>query len=167
MSDLRSRQVAADFPSILTKLNHLSMQRMDASLQVHHGLANRSRRKICLQKRANDCRISGGLLRHADAQGAEELRHGLVCLACHLDGCFQFAELHFSERQKDVVLAWEIIKKCAFAYISSLGDVLDGGFQESFLGEKFERGAEKALADLRAAALPAIRSRLFSRSSDG
>src|SRR5882762_2056424 len=48
MGDLRSRQVVADFASILTKLNHLSMQSMDASLQVHHGLANRSRRKIGL-----------------------------------------------------------------------------------------------------------------------
>src|SRR5256885_16903534 len=69
MSDLRSRQVAADFPSILTKLNHLSMQGVDASLQVHHGLANRSRRKICLQKRANNGGGARGVLGHAKAEG--------------------------------------------------------------------------------------------------
>src|SRR5207302_11234825 len=75
MSDLRGRQVVADFAAILAKLNHLSMQGMDASLQVHHRLANRSRRKIGLQKRANDGGVARGLLRHADAEGAEELRH--------------------------------------------------------------------------------------------
>src|SRR2546430_17190392 len=69
MSDLRSRQVAADFPSILTKLNHLSMQGVDASLQVHHGLANRSRRKICLQKRANNGGGVGGGLGDGEAEG--------------------------------------------------------------------------------------------------
>ena len=70
MGNLRGRQVVADFASVLTKLNHLSMQSMDASLQVHHGLANRSRRKIGLQKRANDGGVARGLLGHADAQGA-------------------------------------------------------------------------------------------------
>src|SRR5437667_11326445 len=132
MSDLRGWQVVADFVAVLAELNHLSMQGVDPSLQVHHGLANRSRRKVSLKKRANDCRIAGGLLGHADAEGAEELRHGLVCLACHLDGCFQFAELHFSECQKDVILAREIIEKCAFAYVSRFGDVLDSSFKESF-----------------------------------
>src|SRR5438445_12587305 len=96
MSDLRSRQVAADFPSILTKLNHLSMQGVDASLQVHHGLANRSRRKICLQKRANNGGDARGFLGHAKAGGAEELRHGFGWLGCHLHGSMPCAELHFS-----------------------------------------------------------------------
>src|SRR6266404_6457919 len=116
---------------------------MDASLQVHHGLANRGRRKIGLQKRADDGGVARGLLRHADAKGAEELRHRLVRLAGHLDGRFQFAELHFPERQKDVVLARKIIEKSALAYVSSFGDVLDSSFKESLLGEKVERGAKK------------------------
>src|SRR5438876_840021 len=73
----------------------------------------------------------------------------------------------FPKRQKDVVLAWEIIEKGAFAHVSSLGDVLDGGFQEPFLGEKIERGAEKAFADFRAATLAAIRGRPWRRSGDG
>src|SRR2546430_17651027 len=74
MSDLRSRQVAADFPSILTKLNHLSMQGVDASLQVHHGLANRSRRKICLQKRANNGGVGRGVLGQSEGGGGGGLR---------------------------------------------------------------------------------------------
>src|SRR5437667_519336 len=167
IGDLRGWQVVADFAAVLAELNHLGMQGMDPSLQVHHGFANRSRRKVSLKKRANDCRIAGGLLGHADAQGAEELRHRFVYLASHLDGCFQFAELHLPKRQKNVVLARKIIEKGTFAYVSSFGDVLDGGFQESFLGEKIERGAEKAFADFRAAALAAIRGRPWRRSGDG
>src|SRR5438552_16248386 len=108
MSDLRSRQVAADFPSILTKLNHLSMQGVDASLQVHHGLANRSRRKICLQKRANNGGVARGFPGHANDEGAEELGHRRFCLASCSNRCFQFAELQLPEGRNDVDLAREI-----------------------------------------------------------
>ncbi len=104
--------------------------------------SNRSRRKISLKKRTNDGGVACRLLGHADTEGAEELRHRLVCLASHLDGRFQFAELHLSERQENVVLARKIIEECAFANVSSLSDVFHGGFKESFLGEEIERGAE-------------------------
>ena len=167
LGDLRGWQDAADFATVLTKLDHLGVQSMNPPLQVHHGLTNWGRRKIGLKKGPNDGGIAGGLLSHADAEGAEELRHRLVGLARRLDGCFQFAELHLAERQKNVVLAREIIEKGPFAHVGSLGDVLDSGFQESLLSEKLECGAEKPFTDFGAAALAAIRSRLWYRRPGG
>src|SRR5260370_2609107 len=52
LRDLGGRKVVADFAAVLTELNHLAMKRMHALLQVHHGFANRSRRKIGLEKRS-------------------------------------------------------------------------------------------------------------------
>ena len=98
LGDLRGWQVAADFATVLTKLDHLGVQSMNPPLQVHHGLTNWGRRKIGLKKGPNDGGIAGGLLSHADAEGAEELRHRFVGLARRLDGCFQFAELHLAGR---------------------------------------------------------------------
>src|SRR5229473_6480415 len=123
VSDLRSRKVITDFAAILAKLNHLGVQAMHPFLQIHHGLANRSRRKIGLKKRADDGRVASRLLGHADAQRTEELRHRLVCLAGHLDRRLQLAELHFDESQQDVVFAWEIVEKGAFTDVSSLSNV--------------------------------------------
>src|SRR5260370_2349007 len=54
VGDLRGRKVVADFAAVLTELNHLGMQGMDAPLQVHHGLTDWSRWKIGLKKRADD-----------------------------------------------------------------------------------------------------------------
>jgi len=49
------------------------------------------------------------------------------------------------------------LKKSAFTDVSRLGDVLDSRFGESFLGEKFECGAEKTLADIGTPALATVR----------
>src|SRR6266852_3320150 len=159
VSDLRSRKVITDFAAILAELNHLGVQAMHPLLLIHHGLANRSRRKIGLKKRADDGRVASRLLGHADAERTEELRHRLVCLAGHLDGRFQLAELHFHESQQNVVFAWEIIEKGTFTDVSSLGNVLDSRLSKSFFGEKIERGAEQSFANFGAAALSAIRRR--------
>jgi hypothetical protein len=64
--------------------------------------------------------------------------------------------LHFSERQKDVVLAREIIEKGAFADVGSISDVFDGGFGKTFLGKEIKSGAEEAFTEFSAAALAAI-----------
>src|SRR5712692_805021 len=157
--DLRGRKVAADFAAVLAALNHLSVEAMHLFLQIHHGLANRSRREIGLKKRANDGGVTSRLLGHADAERTEELRHRLVCLAGHLDGRFQLAELHFHESQQNVVFAWEIIEKGTFTDVSSLGNVLDSRLSKSFFGEKIERAAEQSFANFGAAALSAIRRR--------
>src|SRR5260370_9408139 len=99
VSDLRSRKVITDFAAILAELNHLGVQAMHPFLQIHHGLANRSRRKIGLKKRSDYGRVASRLLGHADAQRTEELWHRLVYLAGRLDGCFQLPELHLHEGQ--------------------------------------------------------------------
>src|SRR6266851_773744 len=135
VSDLRSRKVITDFAAILAELNHLGVQAMHPFLQTHHGLANWSRRKIGLKKRADDGRVASRLLGHADAQRTEELWHRLVYLAGRLDGCFQLPELHFHEGQQDVVFAREIVEKGAFTDVGNLGNVLDSCLGKSFLGE--------------------------------
>src|SRR5207253_8809075 len=61
LGDLRGWQVAADFATVLTKLDHLGVQSMNPPLQVHHGLTNWGRRKIGLKKGPNDGGIAGGL----------------------------------------------------------------------------------------------------------
>ena len=66
-----------------------------------------------------------------------------------------FDELHFREGQEEMVFAGEIVEEGAFADVGGVGDVFDGGIGEAALGEKIEGGAEKALADLSAAALAA------------
>src|SRR5258708_15812534 len=75
VSDLRSRKVITDFAAILAELNHLGVQAMHPFLQIHHGLANRSRRKI----RLKNCPDNGGgaswVLGHAGAPRTEEIRH--------------------------------------------------------------------------------------------
>src|SRR5713226_261859 len=142
VSNLCGRKVIADFAPILTELNHLGLEAMHPFLKVHHGLANGSRREIGLKKRADDGGVASRLLRHADAERTEELRHRLVCLAGHLDRRLQLAELHFDESQQDVVFAWEIVEKGAFTDVSSLSNVFDSSFSKSFFGEKTERGAE-------------------------
>src|SRR6266849_2758896 len=43
VGDLRGRKVIADFAPILTELNHLGLEGMDALLQLYHGLTYRSR----------------------------------------------------------------------------------------------------------------------------
>src|SRR6266851_2109383 len=128
---------------------------MDAPLQVHHRRTNRSCRKIGLEKRSDDGGVASGLLGHANTERTEEFGHRFARAASRLDGCFQFAELHFSERQKDVVLAREIIEKGAFTDVSGFGDVLDGSFRKPLLCEELESGAEKALADFGATTLAA------------
>src|SRR5260370_42346575 len=42
LRDLRGGKVVADFAAVLTELNHLGVQGMDAPLQVHHRCTNRS-----------------------------------------------------------------------------------------------------------------------------
>src|SRR5258706_9102256 len=111
VSDLRSRKVTADFAAILTELNHLGMQAMHPFLQIHHGLANRSRRKIGLKNRADNGRVASRLLGHADAERTEELWHRLVCLPGCLRGCFQLPKLYFHRGQQDVVFAREVVEK--------------------------------------------------------
>src|SRR5713226_422723 len=138
VSNLCGRKVIADFAPILTELNHLGLEAMHPFLKVHHGLANRSRRKIGLKKRADNGGVASRLLGHADAERTEELRHRLVCLAGHLDGRFQLAELHFHKSQQDVVFAWKVVEKGAFTDVSSLGNVLDSCFSKSFLSEEVE-----------------------------
>jgi len=64
--------------------------------------------------------------------------------------------LHFSERQKDVVLAGEIIEKGAFADVGGIGDVFHGSFGKTFVGKEIESGAEEAFTEFSAAALAAI-----------
>src|SRR5712692_296807 len=167
VGDLRGRKVVADFAPILTELNHLGVEAMHPFLQIHHGLANRSRRKIGLKKRANNGGVASGLLGHADAERAKELRHRLARLAGHLDGGLQLAELHFHECQQDVVFAWEIIEKGALTDVSSLGNVLDSRLSKTFLGEKIERGAEQSFANFGAATLSAIRRRMRRRRIGG
>src|SRR5260370_32795684 len=135
VSNLCGRKVIADFAPILTELNHLGLEAMQPFLQVHHGVANGSRREIGLKKRADDGGVASRLLRHADAERTEELRHRLVCLAGHLDRRLQLAELHFDESQQDVVFAWEIVEKGAFTDVSSLSNVFDSCLGKSFLGE--------------------------------
>src|SRR5260370_33165497 len=80
VSDFRSRKVITDFAALLAKPNHLGVQAMHPFLQIHHGLANRSRRKLGLNKRADDGRLASALLGHADAERPEDVRHSLVCL---------------------------------------------------------------------------------------
>src|SRR5258708_2359554 len=135
VSDFRSRKVITDFAAILAELNHLGMQAMHPFLQIHHGLANRSRRKIGLKKRTDDGRVASRLLGHADAERTEELWHRLVCLPSCLDGCLQLPKLHFHEGQQDVVFAREVVEKGAFTDVSGLGNVLDSCLGKSFLGE--------------------------------
>jgi hypothetical protein len=45
-----------------------------------------------------------------------------------------------------VLFAGEIIEESAFAEISGVGDVFDGGFGKALAGEEFESGAEEAFA---------------------
>jgi len=54
-----------------------------------------------------------------------------------------------------MVFAGEVVEEGAFADVGGVSDVFDGGVREAALGEKIEGGAEKALADLSAAALAA------------
>src|SRR6266852_5012387 len=148
VSDLRSRKVITDFAAILAELNHLGVQAMHPFLQIHHGLANRSRRKIGLKKCADDGGVASRLLGHADAERTEELWHPLVCLPGCLDGCFQLPKLHFHESQQDMVFAWEVVEKGAFTEVSSLGNVLDSCFSKSFLSEEVESSAEESFANI-------------------
>src|SRR2546427_6235573 len=156
VGDLRGRKVAADFAAVLAELNHQGMEAMHPFLQIHHGLANRSRRKIGLKKRPDDGGVASRLLGHANAERTKELRHRLVCFAGHLDGCLQLAELHFHESQQDMVFAWEIIEKGALTDVGSLSDVFDSSFSETLLGEKIEGSAEQPFTDFRAATLAAV-----------
>src|SRR5260221_13261408 len=87
VGDLRSRKVITDFAAILAELSHLGMQAMHPFLQIHHGLANRSRRKIGLKKRTDDGRVASRLLGHADAGRTEERWHRLACLPGGSDWC--------------------------------------------------------------------------------
>src|SRR5258708_22150598 len=167
VSDLRGGKVVADFAAVLAEMNHLGMQAMHPFLQIHHGLANRSRRKIGLKNRADNGRVASRLLGHADAERTEELWHGLARLAGRLDGCLQLAELHFHESQQDVFFAREIVEKGAFTDVSGLGDVLDSSFSESLLGEKSERSAKQAFANIGAAALSPVGSQMAHRRFGG
>src|SRR6266853_5938608 len=92
VSDLRSRKVITDFAAILAELNHLGVQAMHPFLQIHHGLANRSRRKISLKNRADNGRVASRLLGPADDERTEGLWHRLVCFPGHFDCCFQLLE---------------------------------------------------------------------------
>src|SRR5260370_21067175 len=124
VSDFRSRKVITDFAAILAELNHLGMQAMHPFLQIHHGLANRSRRKIGLKKRSDYGRVASRLLGHADAERTEELWHRLVCLTRRLDGCFQLPQLHLHEVQEDLVLPRGGGGKAALTYLLGPGTVL-------------------------------------------
>src|SRR5260370_33841805 len=80
VSNLCGRKAIADFAPILTELNHLCLEAMHPFLQVHHRLANGSRREIGLKKRADDGGVAAELLRLSDAVRTEQLRGSLACL---------------------------------------------------------------------------------------
>ena len=56
-----------------------------------------------------------------------------------------------------MVFARKIVEERAFADVGGFGDVFDGGFSETFLGEEAKRRTEKTFADVGTAALAARR----------
>src|SRR5260370_34393015 len=103
VSNLCCRKVIADFAPILTELNHLGLEAMHPFLQVHHGLANGSRREIGLKKRADDGGVASRLLRPAYAARTEELRHRLGCLDGDVESRPQPSPLPFDASQQGEV----------------------------------------------------------------
>jgi len=75
-------------------------------------------------------RVGSWVMRTQHARrSARSRRHcWLAREAGQFDGCFQLGELHFSERQQDMVFAREIIEKSAFTDVGGLRDVLDSRF---------------------------------------
>jgi hypothetical protein len=69
----------------------------------------------------------------------------------------QLGELHFRERQQDMVFAGEVIEKRAFANVSGISDVFYGSVREAVLREEIERRPKQAFADLQGALLAAVR----------
>src|SRR5260370_42690782 len=82
--------------------------------------------------------------------------HRFVRGAGGVDGVLELGELHFAEGQQDVILAWKVIEKCAFADVGDVSYVFDGGFREALFGEELERSAEETFTDFRAAPLTAV-----------
>jgi hypothetical protein len=81
---------------------------------------------------------------------------GLVGPVRVFHGRPELFELHLSEGEENVVFAGEIIEKGAFADVSGIGDVFDGGFGKTLLGKESESGAEEAFTEFSAAALAAV-----------
>src|ERR1700739_3494067 len=135
LGDFHCGQIVADFAALLSELNHFGMQRKNALLQIEHGFADRGAGEIGLENRADDGGIARRLLGHELAEGTEKIGHGFAGAASLLDGGLKLVELHFTKGKEDMFLARKIVEEGALAEIGGIGDVLDGGFGEAFLGE--------------------------------
>jgi hypothetical protein len=112
---------------------------------------------MSLENGAYDGGVAGRLLGHASTERAEKDGHGLVGLARFFHRRLELFELHLAKDEQDVVLAREVIEESAFADVSGIGDVFNGGLNKAFPGKEIESSAEETLAELGAAALAAVR----------
>src|SRR5215469_12997684 len=75
-------KIIANVAALLAQLNHLRVESENTLLHFEHGFANGRRAgEETLKQRANNGRITHGLLGHARSEGAEELRHGFIGVA--------------------------------------------------------------------------------------
>src|ERR1700682_2535059 len=130
---------------------------MSAIVVGAHGFPYRTAREVSLKNSAHNGGVSCWLRGHAHAQPTQEGGHGFLCSAGVVDSSLQFAELHICKSDEDMVFGGEIIEESAFADVRGIGDVLYGGFRETFLGEKIEGGAEKTFSSFNAATVAATR----------
>ena len=155
LSNFARRKIVAQLATLLADFDELAEQFVRARVVDTHGIAHRRAGQIGEKQGADHGGVAARLFGHTNAESAKKLRDGFAGGAQIFDDGLQLGELHFSEGQEEVVFAGEIIEEGALADVGGVGDVFDGGVGEAALGEKIERGAEEALADLSAAALAA------------
>jgi hypothetical protein len=86
------------------------------------------------------------------------MRDRFVSIPSAFDDRFQLAQLHFGERQQDVIFARKVVEKCAFTNIGGVSDVFHRGIGEAILSEQIQSSTKQAFANLRRTPLSTIRS---------
>ncbi|HUL34487.1 MAG TPA: hypothetical protein VL128_11425 [Candidatus Eisenbacteria bacterium] len=113
----------------------LRMKCNHAILQSQHRGAHFRVREESLQEKTNNGGIADRLLRHAWAERTKERSSGLALRPGFFNRRLKLGELHFAEREEDVLFTGEIVEESSLAEIGGIGDVFDGGFLKAFAGE--------------------------------